>query len=44
MSRMGEIAEAVAYNEKAGAYKPDSEAVAHNRAYFIKLNALKQDT
>lgn len=33
-SRMGEITRAIAMNEKAGVFKPDSPAVAYNRHYF----------
>ena len=33
-SRLGDEESARAYNEKAAALKPDSPAVAHNRAYF----------
>lgn len=36
-SRMGNIETAVAYNERAAAYKPDAEAVAQNRVYFATL-------
>lgn len=36
-SRMGNLEEAIAYNEKAAGYKPDSEAVARNRIYFRTL-------
>lgn len=38
-SRMGDIKQAIAYNEKAAIYKPDSEAVALNRRYFASLEA-----
>lgn len=33
-SRMGKLEEAIAYNERAAAYKPGAEAVAKNRIYF----------
>lgn len=36
-SELGQYAEAIAYNERAAVYKPDSPAVAHNRAYFAAL-------
>lgn len=36
-SRMGNIKTAVQYNEEAGKYKPNSEAVIKNRAYFATL-------
>ena len=32
--RLGDKARAIAYNEKAGALRPDSEAVKYNRNYF----------
>ncbi len=35
--RLGQHDKAAAYNERAAAYKPDSPAVAHNRAYFQSL-------
>lgn len=38
-SRMGNIKEAVEYNEEAGKYKSNSEAVIKNRIYFEKLNS-----
>lgn len=37
-SRMGNIKEAVKYNEEAGKYKPNSEAVIKNRSYFLSLS------
>lgn len=37
-SRMGEIKEAIEYNEKAASFKPDSEAVAKNRIYFSSIS------
>lgn len=37
-SRIGDINEAVRYNEEAGKYKPSSEAVIKNRDYFATLN------
>lgn len=36
-SRLGRQAEAAAYNERAAQFKPESAAVAHNRAYFAGL-------
>ncbi|MBS6162304.1 MAG: glycosyltransferase [Clostridiales bacterium] len=36
--RLGEHDKAAAYNEKAAAYKPDSEACRQNRIYFSNLN------
>ncbi len=36
-SKLGRQAEAQAYNERAAEFKPDSPAVAHNRAYFNSL-------
>lgn len=36
-SRLGNQKEAEAYNERAAACKPDSPAVAHNRAFFASL-------
>lgn len=39
-SRIGEIEKAIEYNEKAAKYKPDSEAVIHNRAYFKRQKEL----
>lgn len=38
-SRLGQIKEAISYNEKAAHYKADSEAVAKNRIYFASLSA-----
>lgn len=37
LSRLGRYKEAIEYNEKAAFYKPDSEAVVYNRAYFNGL-------
>lgn len=37
-SRIGELEKAREYNEKAAAFKPESEAVAQNRIYFASLN------
>ncbi len=37
LSRMGRQEEARLYNERAAGYKPDSPAVAYNRAYFASL-------
>lgn len=36
-SKLGRDDEAEAYNERAAAFKPDSAAVAYNRAYFASL-------
>ena len=36
-SNLGKQAEAEAYNELAASFKPDSQAVAYNRAYFASL-------
>lgn len=35
--KLGRFTEAMTYNEQAAAFKPDSPAVAHNRAYFSTL-------
>lgn len=35
--KLGRFTEAMTYNEQAAVFKPDSPAVAHNRAYFSTL-------
>lgn len=37
LSKLGRNAQASAYNERAAEFKPDSPAVAYNRAYFASL-------
>ena len=36
-AQLGNIEKAIEYNERAAAFKPDAEAVRHNRAYFEGL-------
>lgn len=40
-SRLGNYNKAIEYNSKAAKYKPNSEAVAHNRIYFSSLGSPK---
>lgn len=41
-SCMGKLEQAIRFNELAASYKPQSAAVAHNRAYFQSLTAAEQ--
>lgn len=42
-SRLGRLEQAVRFNELAAEFKPDSAAVAHNRAYFESLSRTQQE-
>lgn len=44
LSRLGEVEEAAIYNEKAASYKPDSQAVIHNRTFFSTLKENQKTT